>query len=419
MTAAAILAYRRPGGPRLLGACLVGMAWSLPGLLALQLLNLHFRWWQFAVQGGLLRGMPVDLLLGWTVWWGAIPILAFRRVRIPWVVAVFAAFDLIVMPACRPVVALGRAWLIGELVALAMVLIPAQLVARWTLADSHLRARATMQVLTTGSIFLFLLPETVFAVRPGRGWQSLLSDPAWHRNLGLQAIALLGLFGVSAVQDFALRGGGTPIPYDPPKRLVVSGLYRYIANPMQFSCALVMTAWGIVLRNPWVSIAGVMSFLYGAGIANWDEGEDLRPRFGKSWERYRQSVHSWRFRLTPWHDPDTPLARLYVAETCGPCSELRRWFECRRVVALEIIAAEDHPARDLRRITYDPMDGSEPEEGVRAVARGLEHLNLGWATAGAVLRLPGISHFTQLLMDASGLGPALVARRICAKAQGE
>jgi hypothetical protein len=94
---------------------------------------------------------------------------------------------------------------------------------------------------------------------------------------------------------------------------------------------------------------------------------------------------------------------------------VRGWFEAHHAVALEIVAAEDHPTRDLRRITYDTMDGSEPEEGVRAIARGLEHINLGWAYAGACLRLPGVSHFVQLLMDASGFGPQEIPRRGCAR----
>src|SRR5271163_976374 len=81
------LAYLRPGGRRLLGACLVAMAWVLTSLLAVQLCNLRAGWWTFHAQGGLFRGMPVDLFLGWAVLWGAIPILAFRRVRVAWVVA--------------------------------------------------------------------------------------------------------------------------------------------------------------------------------------------------------------------------------------------------------------------------------------------------------------------------------------------
>jgi hypothetical protein len=46
-------------------------------------------------------------------------------------------------------------------------------------------------------------------------------------------------------------------------------------------------------------------------------------------------------------------------------------------------------------------------EGVRALGRALEHLHLGWAFAGAVLRLPLVWQSVQLVMDASGLGPRL------------
>lgn len=343
--------------------------------------------------------------------WGVLPILSFNEAGIAWVSAAFFGIDLLLMPACSPVVVLGHRWLTGEFVAFGLVLIPAQLFARWTINDTHVNARALLHVLAAGGVFLFLIPEILFAVRPGHRWDALVFEPAWLRNLELQSIALLGVGGVSAVQEFAQRGKGTPIPYDPPKRLVVSGLYRYISNPMQLSCVLVMTAWGYVLRNPWLAAAGMISFLYSVGLAGWDEGEDMRVRFGKPWQEYRNNVKPWIPRFTPWHAPDRPLARLYVAETCGPCSEVRRWFESHSAILLQVVAAEDHSARDLQRITYDPMDGTDVDEGVGAFARALEHINLGWAFAGACLRLPGIKHVVQMLLDGSGLGPRSILRR--------
>ncbi len=409
--AAFLLVFLRPSRKRIFPAALLGFVWTLPSLLAVQLLNLHFGWWRFNALGGLFRGMPVDLYLGWAVLWGILPILSFDQTGIVWVSAAFFGIDLILMPACSPVVALSDRWLIGEFVALGLVLVPAQLFARWTIHDTHMKAREVLHVLAAGGVFLFLIPEVVFAVRPGHKWDALLFEPAWLRNLELQAIAVLGVVGVSAVQEFAQRGNGTPIPYDPPKQLVISGLYRYISNPMQLSCALVMTAWGCVLRNPWVAAAGIMSFLYSLGLAAWDECEHMRVRFGKPWEEYQTNVKAWRPRLTPWHAPDRPLARLYVAETCGPCSEVRRWFESHSAVWLQVVAAEDHPTRDLQRITYDPMDGTDVDEGVGAFARGLEHINLGWAFAGACLRLPGIKHLLQILLDGNGLGPRSIPRR--------
>ena len=406
-----VLVMLKPRSPRIFAAALVGFLWTLPGLLAIQLLNLRFEWWRFHAVGGLWRGMPFDLYLGWALLWGAAPILAFRRMRVCWAIAFFMAIDLVLMPACRPVVELSGGWLVGEAIAVCVVLLPAQLLARWTLDDEHLGWRATLQMAMSASILLFWIPEIIFAMRPAMGWARLENEPPWLKSLELQWVFLLAVPGISAVQEFVLRGRGTPIPYDPPKKLVVSGMYRYVANPMQLSCFVVMMAWGGLLRNPWVAAAGVMSFLYGLGLANWDEGEDLKARFGEPWQKYRRHVRAWRMRWKPRHDSASRPALLYVAETCGPCSEVRRWFERRSTIGLAFIAAEDHPAHDLRRITYDPQDGNEPEDGIRAIARGLEHIHFGWAFAGACLRLPMMADVVQVLMDASGFGPRLVLRR--------
>ena len=310
-----------------------------------------------------------------------------------------------------PAVELRQSWLIGELVAVEIVLIPAQLFSRWTLDDSHLRGRAIFHVISSALLLLFVLPETIFAMLNRGGWSALVSARPWVRSLELQLIAILGMAGASAVQEFSHRGKGAPIPFDPPKRLVTSGLYRYVANPMQISCSLVLSAWGFMLRDLWVGAAGVIAVIYGAGIAQWDEGSDMKTRFGARWQDYRRNVKNSIPRWRPWHDPHLPPARLYVAEECGPCSEVRRWFQSRHPVGLEIIAAEDHPTHDLRRMTYDPMDGAAAEQGVCAFARGLEHLNLGWAYIGACMRLPLIRNVLQLLSDASGLGPQLILRR--------
>jgi hypothetical protein len=80
-------------------------------------------------------------------------------------------------------------------------------------------------------------------------------------------------------------------------------------------------------------------------------------------------------------------------------------LELRKPVGLSVIAAELHPGGGLRRITYDPGDGSPVEEGVAAIGRGLEHIHLGFAFLGWMVRLPGICQLVQLLADASGAEP--------------
>ena len=146
-------------------------------------------------------------------------------------------------------------------------------------------------------------------------------------------------------------------------------------------------------------------------MARWDESQDLAERFGDEWRDYRRVVRDWRVRWRPYHAG--PEARIYIAASCGPCSEVRRWIEARRPVGLLIKDAETLPSGSIRRMRYDPGDGSDAVDGVRAMGRALEHLNFGWAFAGAILRMPGIWQSVQLLMDASGLGPREVISTIC------
>ena len=60
--------------------------------------------------------------------------------------------------------------------------------------------------------------------------------------------------------------------------------------------------------------------------------------------------------------------------------------------------------RAIERMRYVPGDDSGGVEGVRALGRALEHMNLSWALAGIALRLPIIWQSVEPAMDASGLG---------------
>jgi len=412
LMAAMTLALARPPHPRRFAACLLGLLWTAPTLVALQLANLRMGWWSFPGAEMGLRGMPLELYAGWAILWGILPALAFPRLPLGWVAAIMAGFDLVAMPLCGAVVHLGLNWLIGEGVAVTFVLLPGLSLARWTHQQTHLPVRAAMQVATSGLLFLFLIPECVFALRPGYNWAPLLAMPVWQSQLALLGMLIAALPGLGAVIEFAQRGGGTPIPYDPPKRLVASGIYRYVANPMQLACTLTILLWALLLRCPWLLLEPAIAVVYSAGIARWDERQDLAARFGEPWRKYRREVHDWLPRLRPHHAG--PPARLYMATACAPCNQLQRWIERRFPIGVQILSAESLPSGSIQRVTYDPGDGSPAVSGIRALGRALEHLHLGWALAGTALRMPGVWQLTQLLMDVSGFGPrALSAPSTC------
>jgi len=113
-----------------------------------------------------------------------------------------------------------------------------------------------------------------------------------------QYLALLpALLGMSiyfrCVWDFASFGRGTPAPIDPPKVLVVRGLYRYVRNPMYVGVLLLLLgeaaffgSWALVRYAVWFFIAVHLFVVF-------YEEPSLRHKFGESYERYCQSVRRW------------------------------------------------------------------------------------------------------------------------------
>jgi protein-S-isoprenylcysteine O-methyltransferase Ste14 len=392
--------WRRPTTRTVAGAVLASF-WNLPIVLALHLAATHFGWWRFDARGGLLLGMPVELYLSWAWLWGAVPALAFPSLSLGVVILIALAADLVLMPAAVPVLQLGPAWLLGEALGLSVGLLPGQLLARWTARGVRLAERATLQVLAFTGLVLFVLPAIAIE-GSGSTWLNPFGRPAWQVSLLVQLLACPALLGLTAVQEFVGRGGGTPVPFDPPQQLVTTGVYAYVRNPMQLSAVLLLFLLGLVVRNPWVSAAGIMAHLYSAGLAGWDEDEDLRQRFGDDWSAYRRGVRAWIPRFRPWHRPDRPAARLFVSEGCDMCREVGRWFEQRDARHLAVVPAETHPSGTLTRITYEPADGTRNAAGIEAVARALEHVHFGWALLAFVLRLPLVCQLAQLLTDASG-----------------
>jgi protein-S-isoprenylcysteine O-methyltransferase Ste14 len=421
---------------RTFAAPLLSFLWTISTLLILQRLNLHYGWWSFDTQTSCVLGMPVALYLGWAIFWGLLPQLAWPKLDVLSIAIVAFSFDLLVMVFLTPALQLsGRgiaggnapAWMVGEAVGILLVLTPAIFLFRWTDEDTHLGLRATGQTILSGLVFLYFVPELVFALRPGTPeWRPLLATSPLQRKLWLQLLVALAIPGISAVQEFALRGGGTPLPYDPPRHLVMSGVYRFCANPMQLSCALVMLAEAFILRNLWLVAAAVMSTIYSAGLAQWDEEIDLTRRFGDrasvrgleestsiapprvNWKTYRAVVPVWGFRWRPFTGEGA--ATLYVASSCSSCRGVRLFLEHRNPSGLIFRDAESLPQGSIRRMRYVPADGPD-ESGVLAFARSLEHLNLGWAFCGFVLRLPVIHHTSQLLTDAAGFGPRTLPPR--------
>lgn len=393
---------RRPSR-RLIAGILLSLAWNGWALLALNLLAVHMGWWLFEANLPSFMGVAIEPWLGWTLLWGAVvPLVAFDRALGVTLVGVLW-LDLIAMPLLEPVLVLRSDWLLGEAVAMLGVFLPGLLLARWTAKDTNLSARASLQVVCAGALFMWLLPAV--AISRSGGSVDMSSFPLWQLSIGIQLLLVPASLGVSAVREFAQRGFGTPIPYDPPKQLVASGPYSFVRNPMQLAMFLIFFLGSILLKNVWLAGAAVVAWAYGVGLAEWHENAELSRRFEDQWTQYRKQVRSW---IPRWKPHVTREATFFVAFSCATCSSVGRWFIAHKPVGLKIMPAETSNDLGLRRVTYVPATGS-PSRGVAAVARALEHINLGWASVAWLLLLPGVLQLAQLIADVFGPAPHNVA----------
>lgn len=102
------------------------------------------------------------------------------------------------------------------------------------------------------------------------------------------------------VRLFIHVGQGTPAPWDPPKRLVVRGPYRYVRNPMITSVMLMLLAEALLFRS-WPLAAWLTGFfLINALYFPLVEEKGLEKRFGNDYLAYKRHVPRWFPRMTPW-----------------------------------------------------------------------------------------------------------------------
>jgi protein-S-isoprenylcysteine O-methyltransferase Ste14 len=388
-------AATRPLREREIAAAIAATAWNLASLPAVNLLARQVGWWTFDADGGVVADLPIDLVIGWAIWWGIVPILVISRgISLPVVAAGMAWLDLVLMPVGDPVIQLGANWLIGELTVAAVALLPALFLARWTMQRQRLALRASAQVVISGTL-MFVWPVVLVGPHMPSG--------VWI--VTLQVVAVPVLLGVAAVREFAQVGRGTPLPYDAPERLVTGGPYAYVRNPMQLSVVLGHIVLSVAMLDWRFLIGSVAAVAYCVGIAAWHEGEALALSHGNSWRRYATYVRPWIPRWRPWSE--TPSASLYVSQTCTSCSPVGSWMARRAPIGLRVLPAERY-REPLRRITYETDDGYVRTEGIVAIARALGHLNLAWAFLGWILVVPGIQWFVQTSVDALGGGPRTI-----------
>src|ERR1041385_5498084 len=120
------------------------------------------------------------------------------------------------------------------------------------------------------------------------------------RAVGILLIAA-GLPGlIDSFARFALEGLGTPAPVAPPQNLVVTGLYRYVRNPIYVAVVAVILGQALLFGDWRLLWYGALLWLFFHVWVVAIEEPTLKQTFGTEYESFLTNVPRWIPRLTPW-----------------------------------------------------------------------------------------------------------------------
>lgn len=143
--------------------------------------------------------------------------------------------------------------------------------------------------------FTLLVPGSVTVLVPFllRGFEVFSLPLGPLRYVGLAILALGIAIYAWCARDFTVVGQGTPNPDDPPRKLVVSGLYRYSRNPMYLGVLTILLGETIWLESSTLLIYTVLMFIgFHLRVLLYEE-PILRESFGPEFEVYCQRVRRW------------------------------------------------------------------------------------------------------------------------------
>ncbi len=154
------------------------------------------------------------------------------------------------------------------------------------------------------AVFLVIAPGFVAGLAPWwiSHWRVQATFLGWP-PIRFAGVILIGL-GAAGLLDsfvrFAVQGLGTPAPVFPTRHLVVTGLYRYVRNPMYVAVLSAILGQALLFADlRLLEYAALVWLLFHLFVLVYEE-PTLRASFGAEYELFCAEVPRWIPRLTPW-----------------------------------------------------------------------------------------------------------------------
>jgi protein-S-isoprenylcysteine O-methyltransferase Ste14 len=126
-------------------------------------------------------------------------------------------------------------------------------------------------------------------------------EPVWQTLIAAVLIVAGLIPALESVRRFIYVGRGTLVPVAPPERLVVSGLYRYVRNPMYVGVMIALTGEALLFWNRGILIEAVLVCVGFDVFIRFHEEPSLASRYPEEYPSYKRNVPRWLPRLKPWN----------------------------------------------------------------------------------------------------------------------
>ncbi|MDO8680001.1 MAG: ClpX C4-type zinc finger protein [Acidobacteriota bacterium] len=194
--------------------------------------------------------------------------------------------------------------------------------------------------------------------------------------LGVMVVGLGAALLATCIFEFARSGRGTLSPVDPPRHLVVRGLYRYVRNPMYLSVMTIVLGEIILTRS--IALASYWAIFFvcvNIFVMGYEE-PTLRDQFGESYDAYTRRVSRWlpNIHRAAVEPPQAASGREPLH--CSFCNKTQN--DVRKLIAgpavyicdecievcVDIILDDDRP----HLLKQDSVDGQHPSAIARLFA---------------------------------------------------
>jgi protein-S-isoprenylcysteine O-methyltransferase Ste14 len=147
------------------------------------------------------------------------------------------------------------------------------------------------------ALFAFLsLPVIVAGLVP---WYLSGIDGCRMRGtpLGWPLFLLGGGIVLWCARDFYVIGKGTLAPWDPPRKLVIIGLYKFTRNPMYVGVLGCVAGWSLIAGSPLLIVyMAILALGFHLRVVFYEEPL-LARQFGPVWTQYSATVNRWLPKL--------------------------------------------------------------------------------------------------------------------------